>query len=127
MRLTWQDAAGAVIVAGLTVPFIGYMVTGSMPGIQDPTGMAGVAIIFLILGTAMCGWIAGSGIARVLTAAVALASLVLALLALSSENILALPVRHGLLIGVVASVFALWTFATLHGPGAVARTPAHSA
>jgi len=45
MRLTWQDGTAAVLVAAIVVPYVGYVVHGQMPLINDPRAMAGVALI----------------------------------------------------------------------------------
>ena len=49
MKLTLRDTIGAVLVAAIAVPYVGYLVNGEMPFIQDPRGMSAVA---LVLGTA---------------------------------------------------------------------------
>lgn len=49
MRLTKRDAFATVIVAAVVVPYVGYIVRGSMPFIEDPRGMAGVGLIGLLL------------------------------------------------------------------------------
>lgn len=49
MRLTKRDAFATVIVAAVVVPYVGYIVRGSMPFIEDPHGMAGVGLIGLLL------------------------------------------------------------------------------
>jgi hypothetical protein len=53
MRLSRWDAAVTLIVAAIAVPYIGYLVRGSMPFVQDPRGMSGVGLIGLILGFAV--------------------------------------------------------------------------
>ena len=54
MRLTLRDLIGTLLVVAIGVPYIGYLLNGEMPFVQDPRGMAGVALIlgaaaFLVL------------------------------------------------------------------------------
>ncbi|GAB2686894.1 hypothetical protein [Thalassiella azotivora] len=49
MRLTTRDLVGAVLLAAIAIPYVGYLVNGSMPFVQDPRGMAAIG---LVLGTA---------------------------------------------------------------------------
>lgn len=48
-RLTARDAFATVLAAAVAVPYVGYLVRGEMPFINDPRGMAGVGIVGLIL------------------------------------------------------------------------------
>jgi hypothetical protein len=55
MRLTFRDGVATILVAAIGVPYIGYLIRGSMPFIQDPRGMAGTGLVlgvaaFLVLG-----------------------------------------------------------------------------
>jgi hypothetical protein len=54
-RLTAKDAAATVLVAAIGVPYVGYLIRGEMPFIQDPRGMAGVGIVGLLLSFAAWG------------------------------------------------------------------------
>ena len=124
MKLTWKDLAATLLVAAAVVPFVGYMVTGSMPFVQDPTGMAGLGLIAAAVG----GWIVvGAGtLTRYTTAGVGLASLVIGVLALASENFLDVAVRQGLLIAFVTSLFVLWAVAILRHAAGAAKAPTGS-
>lgn len=44
MRLTLRDLVATLLVAAIAVPYVGYLVTGSMPFIQDARGMAGTGL-----------------------------------------------------------------------------------
>lgn len=48
-RLTAKDAIATVLIAAVAVPYVGYLVRGDMPFIQDPRGMAGVGLVGLVL------------------------------------------------------------------------------
>jgi hypothetical protein len=45
MRTTWRDAIATLLVAALVVPYIGYLIKGSMPFLQDPRGVAGTGLV----------------------------------------------------------------------------------
>lgn len=48
MRLKLRDLIGTVLVLAIGVPYVGYLVNGEMPFVQDPRGMSAVG---LVLGT----------------------------------------------------------------------------
>lgn len=49
MRFTVRDLVSTLLVVAIGVPYIGYLVRGEMPFIEDPRGMAATG---LVLGTA---------------------------------------------------------------------------
>jgi hypothetical protein len=55
MRLTKRDAIASVLFAAILVPYIGYLVRGKMPFIEDPRGMATVGVIGLALSLVVWG------------------------------------------------------------------------
>jgi hypothetical protein len=55
MRLTKKDTIATVLVAAVVIPYVGYLVRGEMPFIQDPRGMAAVGIVGLVLSFAAWG------------------------------------------------------------------------
>lgn len=48
-RLTFRDAIATVVLAAVAIPYIGYIVWGEVPLVEDPRGMAAVGILGLIL------------------------------------------------------------------------------
>lgn len=56
MRLTFRDFVATILVAAVAVPYVGYLIRGQMPFVQDPVGMAAVGLVlggaaYLVLGT----------------------------------------------------------------------------
>ena len=49
MRWTPRDAVATLLVAAAFVPYVGYLVWGGMPFIQDPRGMAATALVLGVL------------------------------------------------------------------------------
>lgn len=45
MRLTLRDLVATLLVLAIAIPYIGFLVNGSMPLIADPRGMAAVGLI----------------------------------------------------------------------------------
>ena len=48
-RLTIRDAMATVLVLAVAIPYVGYLIRGEMPFIQDPRGMATTGVIGLVL------------------------------------------------------------------------------
>jgi hypothetical protein len=48
-RLTFRDAIATVVLLAVAIPYIGYVVWGEVPLVEDPRGMAAVGILGLIL------------------------------------------------------------------------------
>lgn len=48
-RLTIRDAMATVLVLAVAIPYIGYLIRGEMPFIQDPRGMAATGLVGLVL------------------------------------------------------------------------------
>jgi hypothetical protein len=45
MRYSWRELVATVLVAAIAVPYVGYLVRGSMPFIEDPRGMAATGLV----------------------------------------------------------------------------------
>jgi hypothetical protein len=55
MKIGWRDVAATLLVAAIVVPYIGYLVRGSMPFIQDPRGMAATGLVLGLAAAAVVG------------------------------------------------------------------------
>jgi len=113
MRLTWKDAVATLLLAAIVIPYAGYLAWGSMPFIQDPTGMAGAGIVLGAIAAYVGGWIVirtGNAM-RYLTATLGLVSLALGLLALAGENLFSATVWEYVLGAFIASIVLLWGIA----------------
>jgi hypothetical protein len=55
MRFTWKDVAAAVLVAAIVVPYVGYLVWGAMPFIQDARGMAATGLVLGLAAALLAG------------------------------------------------------------------------
>lgn len=45
MKFKMKDLVATVVVAAIAVPYVGYLVNGEMPFVQDPRGMAAVGLL----------------------------------------------------------------------------------
>ena len=45
MKIGWRDGVATLLVSAVVVPYVGYLVKGSMPLIHDPRGMAATALV----------------------------------------------------------------------------------
>lgn len=119
MRLTWRDGVATILVAAIIVPYVGYLINGSMPFIQDPTGMAGVGLFFGLAAAVIGDWIAvAAGTAqRVTTMALGIVSFGLGIAALLSEHLFSAAGSAIVLGAFMLSIFGLWAFALLRHSG----------
>lgn len=44
-RLRLRDLVATLLVVAIAIPYIGYLVNGSMPFVEDPRGMAAVGLL----------------------------------------------------------------------------------
>jgi riboflavin transporter FmnP len=106
MRLTMRDAIATVLVVAIGVPYVGYLMDGEMPFLQDARGMSALGLIlgavaFLVLR-------GGNAKDKVGIAENALASLalVLGLLALALAETAAAEVLLAVFMGSILLVWA---------------------
>jgi len=105
MRLRMRDLIATVLVAGIGIPYVGYLINGEMPFIKDPRGMSAVG---LFLGTAAFLVIrVGDAFDRLgkIETGLAVLSLVLGLTALILAETAAAEV---LLAVFMASILVVW-------------------
>lgn len=55
MRKHLRDWVALVVAAAIVVPYVGYLVQGSMPFVQDPRGMSAVVLILGVAGFMVLG------------------------------------------------------------------------
>jgi hypothetical protein len=128
MKRSWKDLAATILVAAVAVPYIGYLVRGSMPFVEDPRGMAAVGLLLGAVAAAVLGREAfrGSRLGRVATVVgvgslgVGIATLVWAESGTVSDVLLAVFMGT---IGVAWALVMLGDVAL--SPGGHRRTLAH--
>lgn len=45
MRLTLRDLVATILVLAIAIPYVGYLIDGEMPFVQDARGMAAVGLL----------------------------------------------------------------------------------
>jgi hypothetical protein len=45
MKLTLRDGVASLLLAAILIPYVGYLVRGEMPFIQDPRGMSATGLV----------------------------------------------------------------------------------
>jgi hypothetical protein len=55
VKIGWRDGVATPLVAAIVVPYVGYLVRGSMPFIQDPRGMAATGLVLGLPAAAVAG------------------------------------------------------------------------
>lgn len=121
MRITGKDAIASVLVAAIVIFYIGYVANGSMPLVQDPTGMAAVGLILGAVAAAIGGWIAlhEGRVAEITTGALGIVSAVLGILALLGEHVFSATASQWVLGAFMAGVVTLWALSLVRHSGAL--------
>jgi hypothetical protein len=55
MRLTNKDVIATLLVAAVVVPYIGYLINGSMPFIEDARGMGATGLVLGVAAAIVAG------------------------------------------------------------------------
>jgi hypothetical protein len=126
MRLKAKDWFATVLVAAVAVPYIGYLVRGEMPFIEDPRGMAGTGLVLGVAAYAVMTWGDSFDQAGTVEAALAVVSLILGVVALAFAEAGA---AEALLAVFMGSIVVIWAVKLVdhagllhwHGPTGVAR------
>ncbi|HEU4514019.1 MAG TPA: hypothetical protein VFR87_13015 [Nocardioidaceae bacterium] len=105
MRLTLRDLVATLLVLAIAIPYVGYLINGSMPYIEDARGMSAVglllgAVAFLVMRS-------GDELDRAgkAEAGIALGSLALGLVALAFAETAA---GEALLAVFMVSILVVW-------------------
>jgi hypothetical protein len=112
MKLTRKDLIATLLIAAVVVPYVGYLIWGEMPFIQDPRGMAAVGIVGLLLGFVAWGLGLRSMFGKVM--------LVLGVATLGLGIAAALVGAEGselLLATFVGAIVLMWAVETAHDAG----------
>ncbi|MGY1669810.1 hypothetical protein [Geodermatophilus sp. SYSU D00710] len=119
MTSTTRNTIATVLVAAIVVPYVGYLIRGEMPFLQDPRGMGTVGLVLGLAAVAVTGRAAfapGSPVHRaaLTTGVVALALGIATVWSGTSEALLAV---------FIAAVVVTWAL----GEVAATRTTEHTA
>ncbi len=107
MKLKMKDLVATVLVAAIAVPYVGYLIDGEMPFVEDARGMSAVG---LVLGTAAyLVFERGDSFDAVdkAEAGLALVTLALGLVALAAAETAAAEVLLAVFMGAILVVWAV--------------------
>ena len=125
-RFTTRDWVASALVVLVAVPYIGYLVRGEMPFIQDPRGMSATGLVLGVVAYLVMGWNDAFDRAGQLETALAVVGFGLGVAAL----LLAETAAAELLLALfMASIAVIWVvklvdhaeFLPRHSPTGVAR------
>jgi len=107
MRLRMRDLVATVLVAAIGIPYVGYLVNGQMPFVEDPRGMSAVGLILGIV--AFLVMRGGDAVDRLGKAEIGLAglSVALGLIALALAETAAAEVLLAVFMGSILVVWAV--------------------
>ena len=125
MKLTKKDVIATALVAAIVVPYVGYLVRGSMPFIQDARGMAGTGLVLLVAWGVVVRAPFGSGAWAWVAGGIGLVALGLGIAALWIES-------EALLVPFIGAIAILWALQLLLHSGLLrdrassGSTPSHA-
>jgi hypothetical protein len=114
MKLTLRDGIATLLVAAIAVPYVGYLIRGEMPFIQDPRGMSATALVLGVAAFLTAGRISTSSTLGKVELGIALVSLAMGLVALALAETAAAEVLLAVFIGTIA---VAWVVEMLHHAG----------
>jgi len=122
MRITLRDTLASILVAAIAVPYVGYLLYGSVPFVQDPRGMAAVGLILgFVAFLLMWGPDALDRIGKVeLTVAIVALGLGVAALVLAGTAF-----AEVLLAVFMASILVVWAFELMDHLGMIPGSTHH--
>jgi steroid 5-alpha reductase family enzyme len=116
MRLDRRDAFASVLVALILVPYIGYLIRGEMPFIQDPRGMAATGLVLGAAAFLVADRVSVHDAVGRVEVALAVTALTVGVAALLlAETVVA----EALLAAFIAMIVIVWTVKLLHHAGVI--------
>jgi hypothetical protein len=118
MHIKARDLVATVIFAAILVPYLGYVINGSMPFVQDPRGMASVGLLGMFLMMIAFGGresLTGGSWVMIGTALVGVGLGIAALVLETNETVLA---------AFIGALSLYWALALLFDTGVIAESRA---
>jgi hypothetical protein len=120
MKLSIRDGVATVLIAAILVPYVGFLVNGSMPFIRDPRGMAATAVLlgpaaFLFAGRFSSA--SGIGMAEIVLAGLATGFGLFAVLLAETAA------AYTLLAVLIGGVVLTWAVQMVHHSGILGSGP----
>jgi hypothetical protein len=125
MRLTFRDLLATVLVIAIGIPYVGYLLNGSMPFVQDPRGMSAIGLVLGAAAFLVMRYGDDFGRYEKVTTAVAVGALVLGLVTFALAET---GVAEVLLAAFMVSILVVWAMELADHTALVHRqtgAPAH--
>jgi hypothetical protein len=120
MKLSIRDGIATLLVAAVAVPYVGFLVNGSMPFIKDPRGMSATALVLGVVAFLFAGrFSTGSGIG-ILEEVLAVLTAGIGVLAVLLAGSTAAYVLLAILIGGIGLT---WAVQMVHHSGILGSAP----
>jgi len=114
MSLKARDLVGTLLVIAIAVPYVGYLLNGSMPFIQDARGMSAIGLLLALAAYMVLQRNDPDDVTDRVEIALASASLGLGVLAVALSETSSAEV---LLAAFAASVFVVWVIKLMDHAG----------
>jgi hypothetical protein len=124
VKLTGRDGVASVLVTAVVIPYVGYLVRGVMPFIQDARGMAATALLLGAAAVLTAGRFRASTTVGTVEVALTVVVLTFGVVALALAETAAAEVLLAVLVGEVVLV---WAIQMLHHAGVFTGGPARPA
>jgi hypothetical protein len=113
MKWSVRDGIASVLVAAIVIPYVGYVVRGEMPFIEDPRGMSAVGLVLGVAAFLVAGARINPGVWGKVEIALALITLTVGFVALVFAEAAA---AEALLAAFIVMIVAYWAVTMLdHG------------
>jgi hypothetical protein len=122
MRLTRRDAFASVLVALILVPYVGYLIRGEMPFIQDPRGMSATALVLGLAAYFVADRTPSRDVLGKVELGLAVTTLVVGIAALVLAETAA---AEALLLAFIALIVVVWAVNMLHHAGIITSEKVH--
>jgi len=102
-----RDLVATLLVIAIGIPYVGYLVRGEMPFIQDPRGMAGTGVVLGLVAF----FVAAREVPEQLETPLTLTSVVSLLIGIAAVAFAETVAAEALLAGFMASILVAWALA----------------
>lgn len=124
MRLSVRDAVATLLVVAIGVPYVGFLIDGSMPFVEDPRGMSATGLIFGIAAFLVGRRTAGSRLIGKVEAALTVVTLVAGILAVAFAEAASAEV---LLAVFMVTILVTWAVSMADHAGLISSGRGHGA
>ena len=116
MKRIIRDVVATLLVAAVVVPYVGYLVRGEMPFIEDPRGMSATALVLGAAAFFVAGYAVPAGPLGRIETAIAVVSLAVGVTALFVAETF---VAEAFVAAFIVTIVAFWAVKMLDHAGLI--------